>query len=166
MDRPSSVIHEESLKWTEQSHGRTYRLRRKQLGAAAGGRKLGCSLYEVFPGCRSWPYHYHCANEEAIYVLEGTGTLRIGGKEVGISKGDYIALSASPEGAHQVINTSDKPLRYLCFSTMVEPDVVVYPDTGKVGLLAGAAPGGPKELRTLNMFLRTDANVDYWEGEE
>lgn len=166
MDRPVNVVHEDKIEWVEQSHDKSYGLRRKQLGAAAGGSKLGCSLYEVFPGRRSWPYHYHCANEEAIYVLEGTGLLRMGGKEVSISKGDYIALPASLEGAHQVINTSDKPLRYLCFSTMIEPDVIVYPDSDKVGIMAGAAPGGPKEQRTLHMFLRTDAKVDYWEGEK
>ncbi len=165
MNRSPYVLHEEDLPWTEQSHGLSYGLRRKQLGAAAGNRKLGCSLYEVFPGCKSFPYHYHCANEEAIYVLEGSGTLRIGGKEVTISKGDYIALPSTQEGAHQVINTSDRPLRYLCFSTMIEPDVIVYPDSGKVGILAGSAPGGPKEQRTLHMFLRTDARMDYWDGE-
>lgn len=49
---------------------------------------------------------------------------------------------------------------------MIEPDVTVYPDTGKVGLFAGAAPGGPKEKRTLHTYLRTEATVDYWEGEE
>jgi uncharacterized cupin superfamily protein len=165
-NRTPHVVREEELPWTEQSHGQSYGLRRKQLGAAAGNRKLGCSLYEIFPGRKSFPYHYHCANEEAIYVLEGSGTLRIGGKEITISKGDYIALLNRPEGAHQVINTSDQPLRYLCFSTMIEPDVIVYPDSNKVGILVGSAPGGPKEQRTLNMFLRTEAKVDYWDGEE
>ncbi len=57
-------------------------------------------------------------------------------------------------------------LRYLCFSTMVEPDVTVYPDSGKVGIFGGAAPGGPKEKRTLSKFLRGDAEVGYYDGEE
>jgi hypothetical protein len=56
-------------------------------------------------------------------------------------------------------------LRYLCFSTMVEPDVTVYPDSGKVGIFGGAAPGGPKEERTLSKFLRGDAEVGYYDGE-
>jgi hypothetical protein len=57
-------------------------------------------------------------------------------------------------------------LRYLCFSTMIEPDVMVYPDSGKIGLFAGSAPGGPKEKRTLSKFLRSDAEIGYYEGEE
>ena len=74
--------------------------------SSAGGEKLGCSLYEVPPGRRAWPYHYHLANEEAIYVLEGSGTLRIGGEEIRVSQGDYVALPASAQAAHQLVNDS------------------------------------------------------------
>jgi mannose-6-phosphate isomerase-like protein (cupin superfamily) len=88
---------------------------------------------------RAWPYHYHLANEEAIYVLEGSGTLRIGGEEIRVSQGDYVALPARAQAAHQIVNDSGAVLRYLCFSTMVEPDVMVYPDSGKVGIFAGCA---------------------------
>jgi uncharacterized cupin superfamily protein len=164
-DRPSTV-NENDLEWGEQSHGEKFGYRRKQLGSAAGGEKLGCSLYEISPGRRAWPYHYHLANEEAIYVLQGSGTLRIGGEEVRVSEGDYIALPARAEAAHQLINSSGAALRYLCFSTMIEPDVMVYPDSGKVGIFGGAAPGGPKEKRTLSRFLRGDAEVGYYDGEE
>ena len=76
-----------------------------------------------------------------------------------------MALSVGESGAHQIINTSGEPLRYLCFSTMIEPDVMVYPDSDKIGLFAGSAPGGPKEKRTLSKFLRGYAEVEYYEGE-
>ena len=160
------VVGDGDLEWSEHSHGERFGSRRKQLGSSAGGEKLGCSLYEVPPGRRAWPYHYHLANEEAIYVLEGSGTLRIGGEEIGVSKGDYVALPARAQEAHQIVNDSGAVLRYLCFSTMVEPDVMVYPDSGKVGIFGGAAPGGPKEKRTFSKFLREEAEVSYYEGEE
>ncbi len=163
-DHPN-VVNERDLEWGEQSHGERFGHRRKQFGSAASGEKLGCSLYEVPPGRRAWPYHYHLANEEAIYVLEGSGTLRIEGEEVGISRGDYVALPTGEAGAHQVVNTSDAVLRYLCLSTMVEPDVMVYPDSDKVGVFAGAAPGGPKSKRTFSKFLRGDVEVGYFDGE-
>jgi uncharacterized cupin superfamily protein len=165
VDHPN-VVGDADQEWDEQSRGEKFGYRRKQLGSAAGGEKLGCSLYEVPPGRRAWPYHYHLANEEAIYVLEGSGTLRIGGEEVQVSKGDYVTLPARAEASHQLINSSDAVLKYLCFSTMVEPDVMVYPDSGKVGIFGGAAPGGPKEERTFSKFLREDAEVGYYEGEE
>ena len=164
--RQPNVTNEDELRWSEHSHGEKFGYRRKSLSSATGGEKLGCSLYEVPPGRRAWPYHYHLANEEAIYVLHGSGTLRIGERECPLSRGDYVALPVGESGAHQIINTSDEALRYLCFSTMVEPDVMVYPDSDKIGLFAGSAPGGPKEKRTLSKFLRSDAEVGYYKGEE
>jgi uncharacterized cupin superfamily protein len=165
MRRPN-VTNEDELRWVEHSHGEKFGYKRKSLSSAAGGEKLGCSLYEVEPGRRAWPYHYHGANEEAIYLLEGSGSLRVDGEEVSISGGDYAAFPASAEGAHQLVNTSDKTLRYLCFSTMAQPDAMVYPDSGKVGVFVGAAPGGPKEKRTLSGFFRAEDGVNYYEGEE
>ena len=41
---------------------------------------------------------------------------------------------------------------------------MVYPDSGKVGIFGGAAPGD-KEKRTFSKFLQGDAEVDYHEGE-
>jgi uncharacterized cupin superfamily protein len=122
MPEASNVVREDDLKWGEQSHSGRFGHRRKQLGSAAGAEKLGCSLYEIPPGRQAWPYHYHLANEEAIYVLEGSGSLRIDGEQVEISRGDYVVLPVGPTGAHQVTGSSDAPLRYLCLSTMVEPD--------------------------------------------
>jgi uncharacterized cupin superfamily protein len=88
---------------------------------------LGCNLYEVPPGHRAWPYHYHLANQEAIYVLEGSGMLRIGGQEIAVAQGDYVALPTGETGAHQILNNSNEVLRYLCFTTMVEPDIISLP---------------------------------------
>jgi uncharacterized cupin superfamily protein len=110
-DHPN-VAGDSDVQWSEQYHGEKFGYRRKSLGSAAGGEELGCSLYEVPPGRRAWPYHYHLANEEAIYVLEGSGTLRIGGEEILVSEGDYVALPARAEGAHQLVNSSEAVLRY------------------------------------------------------
>lgn len=159
-------VNESDLAWSVQTRGEKYGTRRRQLGAAAGGRELGCSLVELPPGRASWPYHFHLANEEAIYVLEGAATLRLPDGELGLKAGDYVALPAGAASAHQLVNRSGAPCRYLATSTMREPDVTVYPDSGKVGVFAGAAPGGPKEQRTLNAFLPLESAVDYWAGEE
>ncbi len=159
------VTNADGLEWAEHSHGERFGHRRKSLSRATEGEKLGCSLYEVPPGRRAWPYHYHLANEEAIYVLEGSGKLRIGEVEVRISGGDYATLPARADGGHQIVNDSGEVLRYLCFSTMIEPDIMVYPDSGKVGVFAGAAPGGSKEQRTFSKFLRSDVEVEYYAGE-
>jgi uncharacterized cupin superfamily protein len=65
-----------------------------------------------------------------------------------------------------MININDASLRYLCFSTMSEPDISAYPDSNKIGVFAGAASGGAKEKRTLNACFPNNAKTDYWDGEE
>jgi uncharacterized cupin superfamily protein len=138
---------------------------RKRLAAAAGGEAIGCSLYELPAGKRAWPYHYHEGNEEAVFVLSGEGTIRLDGDSRTLREGDYVALPAGEDSAHRVINDSDGPLRYLVVSTMNDPDVTVYPDSGKVGVYAGAPPGGRGE-RTVSGYFPRDADVNYWKDEE
>jgi uncharacterized cupin superfamily protein len=154
----------DELEWTGLERGGT-RFRRKKLAAAAGGDDIGCSLYELPPGGRSWPYHYHTGNEEALFVLEGRGRLRLAGEEATLAAGDYVALPAAEEGAHRVVNDSDTVLRYLAVSTMDDPDVTVYPDSEKIGVYAGSPPGGTDD-RTVDGYYRRGDDVDYWVGEE
>lgn len=162
MSDDNHVVRADDREWTGTEHGETA-FRRAQLGAAAGAEMLGCSLYELPPGKRSWPLHYHTANEEAFYVLSGEGLLRTGdGDGIDLAAGDYAACPVGEDGAHQMVNAGDEPLRYLALSTMAEPDITVYPESGKIGLFAGAAPGGSKEARTLSKYVR-DEEVDYWE---
>jgi len=159
------VVSADALAWDEYDPPREgHRYRRKQLGAAAGGVDLGTSLYDVPPGSRAWLPHYHTGNEEAIYVLEGEGTVVLGvdRESQAVSAGDYVALPRGEVGYHDVV-AGETGLRYLLVSTMEEPDITVYPDDGKVGLYAGSAPGGDSEARTLSTYLDASAEVDYWE---
>jgi uncharacterized cupin superfamily protein len=155
------VVSEADLDWTDTDEGDA-RFRRKQLGAAAGGEDLGCSLYELPAGAKSWPYHYHTGNEEAVYVLAGEGLLVLDGDEHAIEAGDYAAFPADESGGHRVVNDSDGPLRYLAVSTMRDPDVTVYPEMDKIGVFAGSAPGSSDE-RAVHGYYERDSDVAYWE---
>jgi len=165
-------VNEAAIAWEETAHGETG-FRRKKLAAAAaaqwadgdaGGPALGCSLYELPPGKRSWPYHYHTGNAESFYVLSGTGQLRASEAEHPLEPGDYVACPAGPDGAHRVVNDGDDELRYLAFSTMEDPDVTVYPDSGKVGVFAGSPPGGEAE-RDVSGYYERDSDVPYWDDD-
>lgn len=158
------VLNEQDVEFEEQAPDYEG-FERKRLSRETGGEKLGCSLYRLAPGVRSWPYHYHTANEEALFVLGGRGTVRLGGDEVAIERGDYVTLPTGEEGAHRVCNSGDEELRYLCFSTMIEPEVSVYPDAEMVGVFAGAPPGGDEDDRTMKRFFDAAAETDYWENE-
>lgn len=130
---------------------------RKRLGADAGGKHIGASWFEIQPGKKAFPFHYHLANEEAVFVLEGEGVLRNGDEELQLRAGDYLAFPPGPPG-HQIVNRGTVPLRYLALSTMIEPEVAVYPDSKKVGVLSRS-----QGLATVH---RQGDAVDYYEGEE
>ncbi len=155
------IVNEQELDWKEYDHGEQS-FRRKELSNAVEAGEIGCSLYEIQAGKRSWPYHYHTGNEEAVFVLNGVGLLRAEDGEHELEAGDYVTLPANEHGGHQVVNRSDDPLRYLMVSTMHEPDVTVYPEMGKVGVFVDAAPGGRDE-RSLHGYYAIDEDVDYWE---
>jgi uncharacterized cupin superfamily protein len=112
-----------------------------RVGAAAGARELGATLYEVDPGGQASPYHMHHANEELLLVLDGVLELRTpdGTREVG--KGAVVAFPAGADGAHRLRNVSDAPARYLLVSTMRFPEVAEQLDTGTVLALKGPADG-------------------------
>jgi len=157
-------VNADDVEWTETEEGATH-FRRKQLAAAAGGEALGASLYELPPGARSWPLHYHTSNEEAIYVLAGEGRLRTAVDDTAadghpVEAGDYVACPADERGAHQLVNTGESPLRFLAISTMNDPDVAVYPESGTVGTFVGRPPGGEGDESPT--FYREDDAVDYW----
>ena len=156
-------VNEADIEW-ETHDGVEGEFKQKQLGAAAGGKNLGCTLYEIPAGGQPFSYHYHTANEEALYVLTGTGTLRLDGDTYALQKGDYVACPASETGGHCVVNDSDEPLQYLAISTMNDPDVTIHPEIDKLGVYVGSPPGKTDE-RVLSGFYDLDAAVESQENE-
>jgi uncharacterized cupin superfamily protein len=134
-------------------------------GRAAGARELGAAVYELGPGETSFPLHFHHANEEMLCVLAGRPTLRTLEDRRPLEPGEVVAFPAGRAGAHRVDNETSEPVRILLLSTMRSPDIVEYPDSGKVGVRdpAPGAVGVEGERLRLN-FLR-DSAVGYWEGE-
>jgi uncharacterized cupin superfamily protein len=100
------------------------------VGAQAGARELGASVYELEPGVVGSPLHVHHANEELLLVLAGTLSLRGPDGIQLLSAGAVVAFPRGQGGIHSMINRSDSPARYLVVSTTNRPDIVEYPDTG------------------------------------
>lgn len=159
------IVNEDDVDWTDFEHG-DHEFRGKRFAKVTDGEDLGCSMYEVAEGKRAWKRHYHAGNEEAIFVLDGQGTLYLGpeAEEHELTAGDYVALPADERGTHD-IEGGDGGVRYLMFSTMNDPDITVYPDDDSVGLYSGSPPGGDKDERTLSKYLDIDAEVSYWDEE-
>ena len=160
------VINIEDVEFTSYSHGSRYQGQIGSMANAIGARKIGCRLMVVPAGKTGYPYHNHRGNEEMFYIIEGEGKYRFGGEEYSIKQGDLIAAPAGGQDtAHQIVNDSGSTLRYLALSTMIDPDVVEYPEIGKFGVVAGKAPGGPDSEDQFIHVAWTKDGIDYWEGE-
>ncbi len=158
--RHPNVVNRDEVQPIERKQGKHHTLGRR-LGPAAGNLQLGAMLTELPPGTMSFPLHYHCANEESIYVISGTGTARIGDARVPVRAGDWIAYPVGPAHAHQMINDSSEPLVYLTLSTMHRCEVVGYPDSNKVAAMAGESWERP----WIRQIVRNGESLDYWDGE-
>jgi uncharacterized cupin superfamily protein len=160
------IVNLDELSPEHVSHGDKFEVLDGPIGSVVGAKQLGYSLAIVPPGKRAYPFHCHHVNEEMFLVLEGQGMVRIGEHEHPIRKGDVIAaVAGGRETAHQIVNTSDRELRYLMVSTMVPAEVVEYPDSSKVGVYVGAAPGGDAKKRTFSHRGRLGPALGYWDGE-
>lgn len=141
-----------------------YEWDRIRLARRLDGEMLGASIYVLGPGQKSFPYHFHHANEEMLIVLEGSVNVRTPEGDEVAGRGDALIFRKGPSGAHQVTNASGASARILMISTMVEPEIAEYPDTGKIGVFAGRAPGAGGEV-SLRKFLDGSAEVGYFDGE-
>lgn len=165
--RHPNVVNLSEVEGETSEGGKRFACTMKSLGFATGAKGVGCSWHEVPPGRTSWPRHYHCANEEAMFVLEGEGVLRIGDAEVPIRPGDYATFPVGPAHAHQVRNTGQGPLRYLGMSTMHMTEIVGYPDSKKFGASSAAGPEAwEKGEYWAAMRVKEGKPLPYFEGED
>jgi uncharacterized cupin superfamily protein len=103
-----------------------------ELGAAMWGG----TLYELAPGGQS-PYHWQFGEEEWLLVAAGSPTLRTPDGERVLRPWDLVAFPRGERGAHQLRNETDEPVRAVFFSSVADPEVAVYPDEEKTGVVAG-----------------------------
>ena len=56
--------------------------------------------------------HYHPLTEEIYFILEGTGRMELAGEQRDVGPGDAVAIP--PGQVHQISNTGQSVLRFLC----------------------------------------------------
>jgi uncharacterized cupin superfamily protein len=159
------IVNLENVPLVTRGNGDKYEAQFAPVGATLDSQKLGFNVTLLPPGKKAFPYHAHRGNEEMFFILEGEGSVRINGETHRIRKGDFISLPPGRGSAHQIINDSTAPLRYLAVSTLESPEVVEYPDSGKIGAIDGKGGGRPPSPDAIRFIGRVSDAVDYWEGE-
>ena len=166
--RHARVVNVDEIEPTKQEKGGFGNARRR-LAFAAGSAALGASYTELDPGKTAFPFHYHSAIEEALFVIEGSGPLRIGKDTVKLRTGDWVSFPPGPDACHALTNDGATTMRYLALSSPTTPvtmDVVAYPDSKKIAFAAGVDPKKGLQSGWLFKLIREDQPpLDYYEDE-
>jgi uncharacterized cupin superfamily protein len=154
---PPKPIASSDVPWEVWSDVPRFAIRYRHLSLAALGEayRVGVAIEELAPGKQSSPAHWHVFEEEHLYILEGSLTVRIGAGRHRMTAGDYVCFPAGQQAGHCLVNDSDAPCRYVIVGERNPNEVSVYTDSNKV------------LVRALGRRALFDmaAKRGYWDGE-
>ncbi|HEX7369645.1 MAG TPA: cupin domain-containing protein [Rhodanobacteraceae bacterium] len=102
---------------------------RQQLGNAGNLTDFGVNLLELSPGAWSSQRHWHSAEDEFVWVLQGEVTLIDDAGEHVLRAGDCAAFPKGDGNGHHLVNRSDTTVRCLEIGTRKpDQDDVDYSD--------------------------------------
>jgi len=101
---------------------------RKRLGNAVGLSQFGVNLTTLKPGAWSAQRHWHEAEDELIYLLEGEIVLCEDSGETVLKPGDAAGWKANTPNGHCLINRSQRDAVYLEIGTRAAKEKAHYPD--------------------------------------
>ena len=102
---------------------------RHVLGDAAGLTQFGVNLLRLPPGSWSSQRHWHTAEDEFTYILEGEVVLVTDSGEEILRAGDCAGFQAGVADGHHLQNRSDRDALLLEIGTRKrQEDKVFYPD--------------------------------------
>jgi mannose-6-phosphate isomerase-like protein (cupin superfamily) len=104
----SCIIRRADVKKSTGDWG-SIRVYTKDSTATVGTDSMLTAELEFLPGKRLQPPHLH-PNEEFQFVISGTGTWHLNGKDIPLEAGDL--MYARPGDLHGIANTGTEPLRF------------------------------------------------------
>jgi uncharacterized cupin superfamily protein len=100
---------------------------RQRLGEAVGLDQFGVNLCRLAPGAASSRRHWHAAEDELVYVLDGELVLVEDGGETVLRPGDAAAWKAGVADGHCLVNRSDREATFLEIGSRKADERVTYP---------------------------------------
>jgi uncharacterized cupin superfamily protein len=104
------------------------RRERERLGDAAGLSQFGVNRLRLAPGVWSSQRHWHAAEDEFVYVLEGEVVLVTNAGEEVLRAGDCAGFKANDPDGHHLQNRSDRDALVLEIGHRDDGHFVEYPD--------------------------------------
>lgn len=105
---------------------------KRALTELLGLTQFGVNMTTLQPGAASSHRHWHVAEDECCYVLDGEVTLVTDQGEEVLTAGMVMGFPANDQNGHQLVNRSDKPATYLEIGTRSQVDQCVYPDVDMI----------------------------------
>jgi len=99
-----------------------------RLGDAGGLTQFGVNLVRLVPGAASAHRHWHEAEDEFVWMVEGELVLIEEDGETVMRPGDAAAFKAGTANGHHLVNRSDKDGVFLVVGTRAAHEVCHYPD--------------------------------------
>jgi uncharacterized cupin superfamily protein len=127
--------------------------KRWRLGDAAGLTQFGVNLQRLAPGVWSSQRHWHSAEDEFVYVLEGEVVLVTDAGEQVLRAGDCAGFPAGEANGHHLQNRSDREAVLLEVGSRRTEDTCEYPDIDMAMDAAGdfvRKDGSPYGVRSIS----------------
>jgi uncharacterized cupin superfamily protein len=147
-------FHIDRVPWETFEKGSRFGMRFQVLSEFAGASQITVSMEVLEPGRQANQAHYHLLEEEHVFVLEGSMTVRLGERSYVVGVGHYVCFPAGQKVGHSLFNHSTQACRYLVFGNPQPHDVAVFTDTGRVS------------VKLIGEGYRGSATMGYWEGVE
>ncbi len=101
------------------------------LSNAGGLTLFGAYADTLAAGADSSDRHWHSAEDEFLYVLDGNATVVDNEGEHELRPGDAVVWRAGIPNAHCVRNRTDAPCTYLIVGSRIARDICTYADSGR-----------------------------------
>lgn len=125
---PETVVPRTGSTYPEPFRSRVLPREKRALGDALHLTKVGVNLTTLYPGSESSMRHHHSLEDEMVFVLEGEVVLRTDEGEQTLTAGTCAGFPAGSGNAHQLVNRSARPARYLEIGNRDPADGAEYTD--------------------------------------
>jgi uncharacterized cupin superfamily protein len=98
---------------------------------AGGLTQFGAYTDRLMPGATSSQRHWHAAEDEFLYVLDGVLTILDDDGAHDLHPGEAACWRHGDPNAHHVTNRTDAPASYIIVGSRVAGDICHYPDQGE-----------------------------------
>ncbi len=128
----TALTPENFLKEEEFAEGATVPSQRLWISEAGGLTQFGAFIEVLAPGASSSIKHWHSAEDEMVYVLEGQVVLIEGDEEKVLRPGDAATFRAGMPVGHCLVNRGSVPSRCMVVGTRAPVDLITYPDHDRI----------------------------------